>query len=65
MTALTTIFALSTMSFGVGTGTEIIQPMAITSIGGLVYATFLTLILVPVLYDGFYRDKAKDKSSGN
>ncbi len=65
MTALTTIFALSTMSFGVGTGTEIIQPMAITSIGGLVYATFLTLILVPVLYDGFYRNKAKDKSSGN
>jgi len=65
MTALTTIFALSTMSFGVGTGTEIIQPMAITSIGGLVYATFLTLILVPVLYDGFYRDIAKDKSSGN
>jgi len=65
MTALTTIFALSTMSFGVGTGTEIIQPMAITSIGGLVYATFLTLILVPVLYDGFYRNKAKDKSSRN
>lgn len=51
MTALTTIIALSTMSLGVGTGTEMIQPMAITAIGGLIYATLLTLILVPVLYD--------------
>lgn len=51
MTALTTIFALSTMSVGLGTGTEMIQPMAITAIGGLLYATVLTLILIPVLYD--------------
>jgi HAE1 family hydrophobic/amphiphilic exporter-1 len=51
MTALTTIIALSTMSFGMGTGTEMIQPMAITAIGGLIYATLLTLILIPVLYD--------------
>ncbi|MTI95764.1 MAG: efflux RND transporter permease subunit [Firmicutes bacterium] len=51
MTALTTIIALSTMSVGMGTGTEMIQPMAVTAIGGLIYATFLTLILIPVLYD--------------
>lgn len=51
MTALTTIIALITLSFGVGTGSEIIQPMAITTIGGLIYATALTLVLVPVLYD--------------
>lgn len=57
MTALTTIIALSTMSLGVGAGTEIIQPMAITAIGGLIYATILTLILVPVLYDIAYKDK--------
>lgn len=51
MTALTTIIALSTMSVGLGTGTEMIQPMAITAIGGLIYATILTLIFIPVLYD--------------
>jgi len=55
MTALTTIIALSTMAFGMGTGTEMIQPMAITAIGGLIYATILTLILIPVLYDIMFR----------
>lgn len=59
MTALTTIIALSTMSLGVGTGTELIQPMAITAIGGLIYATFLTLILIPVLYDLLVREKPR------
>jgi HAE1 family hydrophobic/amphiphilic exporter-1 len=55
MTALTTIFALLTMAIGVGMGTEMIQPMAITAIGGLIYATFLTLIFIPVLYYIFHR----------
>lgn len=55
MTALTTIIALSTMSLGAGTGTEMMQPMAITAIGGLIYATLLTLVLIPVLYDIVHR----------
>ena len=55
MTALTTIFALFTLSLGAGEGTELIQPMAITAIGGLAYATLLTLILIPVLYNAFHR----------
>jgi len=57
MTALTTIIALLTTSLGTGTGTEMMQPMAITTIGGLAYATILTLILVPVLYAITHRDK--------
>ena len=56
MTALTTIIALSTMSVGAGTGTEMMQPMAITAIGGLIYATLLTLVLIPVLYDLVHRN---------
>lgn len=65
MTALTTIIALSTMSLGVGTGTEMIQPMAITAIGGLIYATIITLILIPVLYDIMNRkDKHMEEGSG-
>ncbi|MGB4426960.1 MAG: efflux RND transporter permease subunit [Limnochordia bacterium] len=51
MTALTTIFGLSTMSLGVGIGTDMIQPMAITAVSGLIYATILTLFVVPILYD--------------
>lgn len=55
MTALTTIIALSTTSLGVGSGTEVIQPMAITAIGGLIYATLLTLVVIPVLCDLFFK----------
>ena len=53
MTALTTIIALSTMALGVGENAEMMQPMAITAIGGLVYATILTLIVIPVIYTSF------------
>ncbi|WP_367924376.1 efflux RND transporter permease subunit [uncultured Ruthenibacterium sp.] len=51
MTALTTIFAMSTMALGIGQGAEMTQPMAIVTIGGLSYATLLTLVIVPILYD--------------
>ncbi len=50
MTALTTILALSTMALAVGEGAEMMQPMAITTIGGLLYATVLTLVVVPLMY---------------
>lgn len=53
MTALTTILAMSTMALGIGQGAEMTQPMAIVTIGGLTYATLLTLVVVPVLYDIF------------
>ena len=59
MTAMTTIIALLTTSLGTGTGTEMMQPMAITTIGGLAYATILTLVLVPVLYAITHRDKTQ------
>lgn len=51
MTALTTILALITMAIGVGQGAEMMQPMAVTTIGGLTYATFLTLLVVPIMYE--------------
>ena len=53
MTALTTILGMSTMALGHGTGAEMMQPMAVVSIGGLTYATLMTLFVVPVLYDLF------------
>lgn len=59
MTALTTILALFSLALGYGEGAELLQPMAITSIGGLVYATILTLYVVPTLYMLFNRRKEK------
>ena len=57
MTALTTILAMSTMAMGVGMGSEMTQSLAIVTIGGLTYATLLTLFVVPTLYDIFNRRK--------
>lgn len=52
MTALATIFALTPMGLGItGKGGFISQPLAIVVIGGLVSSTFLTLIVLPTLYN--------------
>ncbi|MDD3429533.1 MAG: efflux RND transporter permease subunit [Oscillospiraceae bacterium] len=59
MTALTTILAMSTMALGIGSGSDMTQPMAIVTIGGLAYSTFMTLYIVPALYDVFYRKAVK------
>lgn len=59
MTALTTILGLFTMAVGMGTGAEMMQPVAIVTIGGLLYATLMTLFVVPVLYDIFNRKKMR------
>lgn len=53
MTTLTTILGMSTMALGSGMGAEMMQPMAIVIIGGLTYATLMTLFVVPALYDIF------------
>ncbi len=57
MTALTTILALCTMVFSNDMGSEMGKPMAIVTIGGLVYGTLLTLIVIPCIYDIFSREK--------
>lgn len=58
MTALTTILAMIPMALGIGDGAEMMQPMAIVMIGGLVYGTLLTLIVVPCIYDIFNKNKS-------
>lgn len=62
MTALTTIFGMSTMAFGSGMGSDMAQPMAVVVIGGLIYGTLLTLFLVPCVYDVFNRKELKKES---
>ena len=59
MTALTTIFGLVTMALGLGSGGDMLQPLAIVTIGGLAYATLLTLFIVPAVYDIFLKKDLK------
>ena len=59
MTALTTILAMSTMAFSREATAQMSKGMAIVTIGGLTYATFMTLFIVPVLYDIFFRRELK------
>jgi HAE1 family hydrophobic/amphiphilic exporter-1 len=50
MTTLTTALGLLPMALGLGQGSEMRTPMAITVIGGLLTSTLLTLLVVPVMY---------------
>ncbi len=50
MTTLTTTLGMIPLAMGIGEGTEIRAPMAITVIGGLLASTLLTLVVIPVMY---------------
>lgn len=51
MTAVTTILGLLPLAIGIGQGAEMMQPVAIVCIGGLLYATIMTLFIIPIMYD--------------
>lgn len=55
MTALTTILAMLPMVFSVAIGASMQRGMALVVVGGLLYATFMTLYVVPIMYDLLYR----------
>ena len=59
MTAATTILGLLPMAVGTGSGSEMIQPVAVVCIGGLLYATLMTLFVIPVMYDILASKKTK------
>ena len=61
MTALTTIFGLFAMVFSTGMGADLSKPMALVTIGGLVYGTALTLVVIPCIYDIFHLEKKGKK----
>ncbi|MDI3480436.1 MAG: hydrophobic/amphiphilic exporter (mainly bacteria), family [Tepidanaerobacteraceae bacterium] len=50
MTALTTVLGLIPLALGLGEGGELRAPMATVVIGGLVFSTLLTLVVIPVIY---------------
>ena len=55
MTTVTTVLAMVPMALGLGTGEQMQRPLAITIIGGLSIATFLTLFLTPAVYEMLHR----------
>lgn len=65
ITALTTVLGLSVMALGIGTGAEMMQPLAIVCIGGLLYATLMTLYIIPLIYDAFNRRAMKKLSDSD
>jgi len=50
MTTVTTVLGLLPLALGLGAGAELRAPLAIAIVGGLLSATVLTLLVVPVLY---------------
>ncbi len=59
MTSMTTILGLIMTAVGLGSGNEMMQPIAIVCIGGMIYATLMTLFVIPVMYDLFNRKELK------
>ena len=65
MTALTTILAMCTMLFSNDAGSALGKDMSLVIIGGLTYATLMTLFIVPVMYDIIFRHAPKVVDTGS
>jgi HAE1 family hydrophobic/amphiphilic exporter-1 len=65
MTTLTTTLGLIPLAIGLGEGSELRAPMAITVIGGLLISTLLTLVVIPVVYSLLDRRRTRADQSAN
>jgi len=65
MTALTTILAEFNLIIGDNMGAQMSRGMALVIAGGLAYATLMTLFIIPVMYDIFYKKQPKDVDTGS
>jgi hydrophobic/amphiphilic exporter-1 (mainly G- bacteria), HAE1 family len=63
MTSLTAILGMFPMALGIGEGSEVWAPMGVTIIGGMIFSTIVTLVIVPVLYAVFARHGERDKTN--
>ena len=70
MTTLATLLGFLPLAIGLGEGSEVRSPMAITVIGGLAVSTLLTLVVIPIVYelvdrkpDAYYVERAARKAS--
>jgi cobalt-zinc-cadmium resistance protein CzcA len=65
MTALVAALGFIPMAIATGAGSEVQRPLATVVIGGILSSTFLTLVLLPVLYAWLERDGGKSDSVGS
>jgi multidrug efflux pump subunit AcrB len=65
MTTFAAILTLLPLSFGIGAGAAMQKPLAVAVIGGLLFSTFFTLILAPVIYLSFSRAQHRIKQRGS
>lgn len=63
MTALTTILGMLPLAMSSGEGSETWRPMGIAVIGGLVFSTIITMIIVPVIYAAMDKSGSRDKKT--
>lgn len=56
MTTLATLFGLLPLALGIGAGAALQKPLALAVIGGLLLSTFITLLVMPILYSLLDRD---------
>ncbi|MFC1863219.1 efflux RND transporter permease subunit, partial [Thermodesulfobacteriota bacterium] len=63
MTTATTILALMAVMFSTGAGSEVMKPIAVPTVGGMVTATLTNLILIPTLF--YWTNKRKTTKSKN
>jgi HAE1 family hydrophobic/amphiphilic exporter-1 len=59
MASLDTVFGLIPMALGLERGSELLKPLGIVVAGGLLFSTFLTLILIPVVYEAVEKGKER------
>ena len=64
MTTITTVLGLLPMALSTAEGFEIRIPLAVTLIGGLTFGTFLTLVLIPLIYDKIIPESGARKEGG-
>ena len=62
MTSLTTILGMVPMALSVGEGSETWRPMGVAVIGGMIFSTIITLVIVPVVYASMDRSGSRDKN---
>ena len=62
MTSATTILGMFPLAMSKGSGSELWSPMGISVIGGLIFSTLVTLILVPVIYAVFSRRGERNRN---
>jgi hydrophobic/amphiphilic exporter-1 (mainly G- bacteria), HAE1 family len=62
MTSATTILGMLPLAMSTGSGSELWSPMGVAVIGGLIFSTLVTLVLVPVIYAVFARRGERNKS---